>query len=374
MKGSIRRRSKTSWELTIDMGRGPDGKRQRKFLSVQGKRADADRKLRELMAGLDKGIPVDTSNLTVGEYLAQWHAEYAVPHTRARTAERYLMDIRLNLTPRLGNIALVKVRATDVQTLVAELSEHLSPASVKHALHVLSSAYRSALQTGLVWHNPCAGVRAPRLVGTEIAIPPTEVVNHILTLSRATPHHAAFHFLAYTGCRRGEAAGLQWQDLDLDSGKAFIRRSAARVKGQGIIMQPPKTKRGERALSLDKTTVELLRTHQGDQLLAKAELGSLYSKSGFVFAGPFGDPLDPFRLTDTWRRLSLKAGAPGFRLHDLRHHHASMLLRANVHPKVVQERLGHSTIAVTLDIYSHSVPGLQAEAAETFSRLMESQT
>ena len=371
MKGSKRVRGKNSWELTIDLGRDANGRRRRKFLNVKGKAADADRKLREVLASLDRGLPLDTSKLTVAEYLARWHRDYAIPNTGPRTAERYMGDIRNHLIPNLGHFPLTKVSPSDVQAMeAAMLAGDLSPSSVQHAHRVLSEAFRHAIEWGLMWSNPCAAVRPPRLVRKEISIPDAATVQNLLEAAKATPHHPAFHFLAYTGARRGEACGLMWADLDLNASRASIRRAAVRVKGEGVVMLPPKTKRGRRSISLDADTVAMLRAHRGTQLIHQAEPGSLYENSGYVFARPTGGSLDPNVLTDTWRRLVAKVGVSHVRLHDLRHFHASILLQANTHPKVVQERLGHATISITLDTYSHSIPALQAEAANDFARLM----
>ena len=181
--------------------------------------------------------------------------------------------------------------------------------------------------------------------------------------------------LRHTGARRGEACGLKWTDIDLDKSTASISRAAVRVKGQGVVMLPPKTDRSRRSIALDPETVDVLRAHRGAQLMQMVDVGEdLYEPQGFVFASPSGRPLDPFVLTDTWRHMTARARVEGIRLHDLRHFHASVLLRANVHPKIVQERLGHSTIQITLDTYSHSVPSMQQEAALEFSEVMRAET
>ena len=371
MRGSIRKRGSNSWELTIDLGRDAQGTRRRKYENVRGKRADADRRLREILARLDKGLPVDATKLTVAEYLETWHRTYAQAHTRPRTAERYLGDIKNHLVPQLGHLQLAKVTPADVQAMeAAMLAGDLSPRSVQHTHRVLSQAFKHAIEWGLAWFNPCAAVRPPRQERKEIHIPDPVTVRRLLEASKATPYHAAFHFLAFTGARRGEACGLMWSDVDLDAGRVFIRRSAVRVKGEGVTMQPPKTKRSQRSIELDPDTVDLLRAHRGSQVIQQGVLGSLYDTRGFVFTNAFGAPLDPFVLTDTWRHLVVKHGATGLRLHDLRHFHASILLRANKHPKVVSERLGHASIGITLDVYSHSIPALQAEAANDFAEIM----
>ena len=139
-------------------------------------------------------------------------------------------------------------------------------------------------------------------------------------------------------------------------------------------MLPPKTERGRRTIVLDQDTVDVLRAHRGSQLVKVVELDGAYSDQGYVFPNQIGGPLDPYVLTDAWRKLTARAGMSNVRLHDLRHFHASTLLQANTHPKVVQERLGHSTISITLDTYSHTVPSLQEQAVLDFARVMKANT
>ncbi len=148
MKGSIRRRSRTSWEITIDLGKDADGQRHRKFVNVKGRKADAERQVRELLTSIDKGLPLDTETMTTGEFLEKWLQDYAVPNTRPRTSERYASDIRLHINPALGHIKLTDLRASHIQKLEADLiTVGKSANSVRHLHRVLKSA-RS---------GPCAG-------------------------------------------------------------------------------------------------------------------------------------------------------------------------------------------------------------------------
>lgn len=357
MNGSIRRRSKNSWELTIDLGRDASGRRRRKFVAVKGKRSDADRILREMLAAADRGAPLDTSKLTVAEYLERWHRDYAVVNTRQRTADRYQDDIRNHLTPHLGHLLFSKVVPADIQRMEASLlSEGLSPRSVEHAHRVLSLALKHAVRWGLTWRNPCDSVSPPRKTRKEVEILEVSLVLRLLDMAKDTGHFAAFHFLTYTGARRGEACGLMWRDVDLERGKVFIRQAATKPRGQGVTMAPPKTDKGRRNVTIDPETVEVLRAHRGAQMVQETEFDGLYENQGYVFAGPQGAPLNPDALTYAWHQLALKAGAKSVRLHDLRHFHASMLMKVEINPKVVQERLGHSVIGITMDTYSHLVP------------------
>ena len=372
MQGRVRKRGKGSWELTIDLGRDAEGKRQRKFVTVRGKRADADRRLREVMASLDKGLPLDTSKITVGEYLQRWYRDYVIPHTRPRTAYRYEGDIRLHITPDIGHVQLAQLRAADVQKLEAKLlADGKTARSVRHVHVVLREALQHGMRWGLTHVNVADAVTPPRVERKEVQVPSVDEVRRTLALAQETPYGTALTFMARTGVRRGECLGLRWADINMDTGNASIVQSLQRVIGRGLVFMPPKTAKSRRAIALDSETVNMLRELRGHQILIKAELGTVYHDNGLVFPGPFGSPLDPNALTRAFTKLSRKVGLRRVRLHDLRHFHATLLLEAGTHLKVVQERLGHSSIAITADIYSHVAPVLQREAADKFAEAMD---
>lgn len=373
MHGSIRRRGEHSWEITIDLGRDENGKRKRTFITVRGTKAEAQRRLREMLIALDKGLTVDTNNkLTVADFLQGWLQDQVRPNTRPKTASIYETAVRCYITPVLGSIPLTKLQPTDIQHLFAALHKAgRSARTIQLAYRVLHTALGRAIKWGLLWRNPCQAVDPPQWQRPEIRVPQPSQVAHLLELARQTPYYAVLHFLAYTGCRRGEALGLKWEDIDLERGIVSVVRTLQRVSGAGLIFQPPKSAKGKRLIYLDSDTIAVLREHEGSQLLRKMELGPAYEDNHLVFPGPLGRPLDPSVLTHTFERLTRQAGFKGIRLHDLRHFHATLLLREGVHPKVVQERLGHSTIVLTLDTYSHVVPGLQERAAQTFAEALK---
>lgn len=371
MNGRIRRRGADSWEITVDLGNDAQGRRLRKFFTVRGKRSDADRKLREVMAALDRGLPVDTSKITVAEFMERWLKDYATPHTRPRTAESYRVIARVHIVPHIGQLPLQKLQPADIQRMEAAiLASGRSANTVQHVHRTLSQALKHAVKWGLLWRNPAQAVDAPRFARRETQVPDVAAVNAVLRMADATEYGAVLSFLAYTGCRRAEALGLRWQDVDMERGAASIVQTLHRVNGQGIVVLPPKSAKGRRAIALDQHTVALLRRHRTAQAERRLRLGDVYQNNGLVFAGPLGKPLDPATLTHVWQRVARKSGLSGVRLHDLRHFHATMLLSQGVHPKVVQERLGHATISITLDTYSHVVPGMQEAAAEAFAQAM----
>ena len=374
MKGSIRRRSKNSWELTIDLGRDANGKRLRKFMNVQGLKADAERKLRELLASLDRGIPINTENVKVSEYLQRWLSDYTLTNTRPRTAERYASDVRLHISPVIGHVRLADLRASDIQLMLAKMLENgSSTRSVKHAYTVLKEALTHALHWGLVYRNVSEAVTPPKVIKKEIQPPDVEQVRRIILLAKDTPYETALTFMARTGCRRGECLGLRWKDVDFDSGTASIVFSLQRVGRQGLLMQPPKSAKSRRAIALDTTTVDTLRNHRGKQMLRRIDLGDSWEENDLVFPGLLGRPLDPATLTRNFEKLLKKAGIAGVRLHDLRHFHATTLLKGGTHLKIVQERLGHASIAITADTYSHVAPSLQRVAADSFAEAMDAE-
>ena len=232
-------------------------------------------------------------------------------------------------------------------------------------------ALKHAVEKGILQVNVTDAVKPPRLESIELEIPSLEEVQHILNLAGNTPYHSVFSFMVRTGCRRGEALGLEWRHVDLENGTASIVQSLQRIGTTGLRFVLPKSARSRRSIALDEHTVDLLRDHRGGHVLTMAQFGSTYEDNGLVFPGPLGKPLDPATLTRNFEKLALRAGKRHVRLHDLRHFHASMLLKAGIHLKVVQERLGHSSIAITADTYSHVAPSLQRAAADVFARDMQ---
>ena len=186
---------------------------------------------------------------------------------------------------------------------------------------------------GFVYRNVAEGIDPPRPRPREIQPPDAEGVWRILGLAEGTPYRAVLHFMAFTGCRWGEAVALRWVNIDLDRGVASITETAQRLQGKGIVFQSTNSAAGHRGVDLDTATVDMLRAHRGQQLLYKSELGAIYQDQGLLFPGRLGGPLDPSVLTRNFEKLAEKAGLTGIRLHDLHHGHAAGLIRVNTNPK-----------------------------------------
>jgi len=191
-----------------------------------------------------------------------------------------------------------------------------------------------------------------------------EEVLRFLDIAKETDYYVFFATLLYTGLRRGELLALRWRNLDLEAGKLIVVESAYKLGSGEYIIKEPKTAHSRRGVSMPQSLVELFKKYRVDQELLRIQLGVSLETDDFVFSRTDGSPLNPCTVTHTFSKVTKRAGLHNLRLHDLRHIHATMLLQSGTHPRIVQERLGHSSIATTLDIYSHTVPGMQKAAAE----------
>ena len=372
MNGSIRRRGGNSWELTIEVDRGADGRRRRKFVNVKGKKADAERKLRELLGAMDKGIPISTEKITLAEWLDKWMSEYVCLH-RPRTQERYQGIVERHIVPRIGHLLLRKVSPSHIKALESELTaQGMAAAGVELVHTVISGALKYALSLEVIWRNPAQGVTPPKRPNTERGTSEMPEVRRILKrgLDEGHPLHPAIHLIAYTGIRRGEALGLMWSDVDEDAGAITFNRSVVRIRGQGIVIQPTKTDRSRRKLDVDTDTIAVLRAHRARQNEHRLQLRGAYEDQGLVFPHALGGPLNPMALTRAFKSLARKEGVPHTKLHSLRHFHASALFEQGESPMLVSRRLGHASIKTTIDIYGHLFEGAQRRAAEKFAKGM----
>jgi len=307
----------------------------------------------------------------VGEWLERWLAEYVVPTRSQKTRERYEGVIKKHIAPVLGRLELSKVTPVDIRSFEANLSaQGMAPGGVQLVHSVISSAYKYALKddSGIAWRNPAKAVTPPKIVRKEVEPPEIARVREVLELAASEGHplFPCLHLIAYTGIRRGEAWGLRQQDLNLETGIISIVQTVSRSLQQGIIIQPTKTNSSRRSVDLDDDTIDVLRAHLGRQLLSRMELEGVYEDQGLLFPDPPGKPLNPMVLTRTFQSYAKKLGIKEAKVHNLRHFHATLLMKNGGNPKTVQERLGHSSIAVTMDIYSHVVPGIQELAAMNF--------
>ncbi len=249
------------------------------------------------------------------------------------------------------------------------LESGIAPNGVELVHTVISGAYKYAMRMEVAWRNPAKAVTTPKVVRKEVE--PLEIarVKEILRLADEEEHplFPCLYLIAYTGLRRGEALGLRRQDLNLEAGTISIVQTVGRSLHKGVIIQPTKTTYSRRSVDLDDDTIAVLRAHVGKQILHRLELDGAYEDHGLVFPDPVGRPLIPMALTRAFQSYARRLGLKGAKLHDLRHFHASVMLqKGGGSLLLVSKRLGHSSIAFTMDTYSHVVPGMQGLAAMNF--------
>ena len=218
--------------------------------------------------------------------------------------------------------------------------------------------------------NPCKGVSPPRPARYDIPALGPDDLTKLMGAIRQSSYYLYYHTLLLTGLRRSELLALKWRDLDLNLACIYVAHSLHRLEDGNTIIKDPKTSSSRRPVDLPPSLALLLRQHRADQEIERVLMGQNLNEEDFVFSRADGSPLNPTTVTHTFSKVAKRAGMPYLRLHDLRHIHATMLLKTGTHPRIVQERLGHSSIATTLDIYSHTVPGMQKAAAERLDTLL----
>jgi integrase len=351
------------------MGRlSHEGKR----VTIYGKtKAEALKKLRDLQRKQEDGIPLVTSQMSLKDYLPLW-LESIRHKVRDKTFVDYESLVRLYLIPCLGHIRLAKLGPEHIEKAWGEmLKEGKSPSLIEHAHKRLSKALSDALKRNLIYRNPCQAVSPPRANKKKLYPPDADITHRFLDASRNTEYYEALYTSFYTGLRRGEVLALTWRDVDLGMGTISVVHSLYRAKGGRSILNDPKSTKGRRLVDLTPSNAILLRSLRERQEADGLLQGYSVNEDSPVFRYRDGSPILPRGYSGAFTKIMRRAGLAGYRLHDARHAHASLMLKQGVHPKIVQERLGHATVAITLDIYSHVAPGLQQAAALRFEEGMQ---
>ncbi len=356
------------------MGVNPvTGKKKQKWYTVKGNRRDAQKELTRLLRDIDTGEYSDPANLTLGAYLEKWLSDYARPTVSEKTYERYAEIIHNDIIPNLGHLLLGKIRPLDIQhyysgALVSGRKDGkggLSPRTVLHYHRILREALQQAVKWQLIGRNPSDSVEPPRPRHMEMKVLDNTQVITLLESTKGHRFYLPVLLAVCTGLRRGEILALKWSDIDFGKSALMVKRSLQETK-TGIAFKDTKTARSRRTVSLSQLELDALMLEKKKQDELKEILGAVYQNNELVCAQDDGRPIIPRCLTAAFEHLLVKAGLPKIRFHDLRHTHATILLSQNVHPKVVSERLGHSTVGITLDTYSHVLPNMQEEAARKF--------
>jgi integrase len=375
VRGSLRkpRTPGGTWSYRLDLGIGPDGRRQQKQVSGFPTRRSAQAALNEALAEHQYGAYVAPSKRTLAEFVETW-LEAVRPEVAESAWVNYRTLLRAYVVPRVGQVRLVDLTPQRLQALYADLLTHgrrdgtsLSARTVAQTHKTLHRALEDAVRWREIPRNPSDHARAPRFEAKEMTAWSMDDCRRFLDATAGDRLAALWLLALNSGMRRGELAGLRWPDVDLDDGAVAVTQQRTTADYRVVVAEPKA--RSRRVITLDASVVESLRAHRRRQLDERLAAGPGWVDSGYVFVDELGCPYHPTRLRILFERACHAAGVPPIRLHDLRHIMATTALRAGIHPKIVQERLGHSSIALTLDTYSHVTPTLQRAAAEKLGRM-----
>lgn len=356
MRGSTRRRG-NRWSYYFAITDPATGKRQQVTKSGFPTKKAAEEALRIALTKSDSG-PACVTTVHLSDISEAWLA------LRRATVSPAMSALEAHAltgwwVPQLGKVNVDKITTEQIQHIIATEMADLAPATVKSYLAALNRFFGWAVKSGYASANPVTDVVRPRAVRRDLSIISPELVREVLAAFKDDLIFVPVAVAALTGTRRGEVLGLRWGDVDFETGAISINRTWGK-HGE----QPPKTARSRRRIAIGPGVVALLQDELDRQAKVRAELGVEWNPDGWVCVTRDGTPRDPDNVSHWFTKRIAAAGLPRMRFHDLRHAHATQLLREGEHPRIVSERLGHSSISVTLDIYSHVLPDMQQSAAD----------
>ena len=363
-----------SYTVIVDVGVDPvTGARKQKKMTLRTKK-EAEKWLADTIAEVNQGVYIEPQKQTMGEYLNKWLDTYGRQNLATSTLESYQNIVTNHLVPVLGGVPLQKLLPAHLQEYYAQalqcgrvdnkkgLGRALSATTVLYHHRVIREALNHAMKSGILNRNIADMVEPPRKVRGETEYLPEEDVPKLLNLFKDKYLYMPVYLGIMTGARAGEILALRWKDIDLARGVINLSQSLRQRKTGQPEFQQPKTPRSKRAIEITPLVVKVLKEHRVTQGKNRLAHGEGYAEYNLVCCLQNGQPIHPGTLASRYYKITRKAGI-NVKFHGLRHSHATYLLQAGVSPKVVAERLGHSTTRLTLDTYSHVVPGMQREAA-----------
>ena len=353
----------TSYQITVEGGYDElTGKRVRAYKTVKGSKKEAKSVLHRMITEMEQGMIAKKTNKTVGQWMDEWLSSY-MPNIEETTRIGYKTKIRCYIKPAIGDIFIQSLRAEHVQAMVnSMIGKGLSPKNIRDTYNNINAAMKKAVKLRLVPYNPCEGVSLPKRKKYKAEVYSPEMMYSLLDEAKGTDMYLPILILLTAGLRRGELLALRWEDIDFKKNLLKVRRNM--VHGEnGYVIKSPKTESGIRDIHLGDDVMKELELAKKQYSKDMLTYGAGYQNLGFVVRQEDGSPLKPDSMTRKWIRFLDSRGLPRIRLHDLRHSNATALIQAGVNPRVVQQRLGHSDVNITLNTYTHVLPEMDEEAA-----------
>jgi len=361
-EGSIVKRKNGTYMVQVTV----DGKRITKYFKS---RKEANKWRIDTLHKIQRGLYYSGPKLTLSEFLEEWLIARK-GSIKSTTLLQYRQIVDLHITPILGDIKINELRPAEIQAFYNNKVEKGTGVRTVRLIHsVLHCALNHALRLGVIYRNPSDAVYKPKAKKKEMQVLDENQVRSFLIAAIGNRFEALFKLAITTGLRQGEILGLKWSDLDWSKNQLNIQRQVQRVPGRGLVFSDPKTAAGRRMILLGQDTILSLKQHFKRQSIEKEFMGEKWQDNDLIFPSSIGSPLDQSNLNRDYKYLLGKANLPNIRFHDLRHTAASLMLKQGVSVKVVQERLGHSDAAMTLNVYSHVIPGMQEEAAQKMDEI-----
>lgn len=357
-----------SYQITIELDPDPiTGKRIRHYKTIKGTKKQANAKLLEMLAQYNSGNIMSTSTMRLGTWVDQFVKNY-LPNIEATTRDSYEEKIRNHIKPSLGTIPLNILNTNTIQTWVNDMiKKGLSPKTIRNTYNVLNPALKKAVLLRMLPHNPCEGVALPKLQKPKVEVYTEEESKQVLSAAKGTDLYLFVLLSLSLGTRRGELSALKWDNIDFE--KRTIKVCESRVHAnKTVIEKDPKSEAGNRTITVGSDVMNELRKAK-DAYDEKAK-EPWFRDLGFVICKEDGTPYRPDSLTQKWERFTERNNLPHIKLHGLRHTNATTLIAAGISPKVVQQRLGHADVSITLNTYTHVLPSMDKEAAEKLDNIL----
>ena len=344
------------------------GKHVSKYFKTQ---SEARQYLQTLQSQIHDGLTFLGARTTLAEFLEEWLKSYK-QSVRSKTFFQYTQIVHQHINPALGKIKLRDLRPDQIQAFYnSKIEGGTSPRTVLIIHAVLHRALNLALRWGMLGRNPAQAVNRPKFKRKEMKTLNEDQVRTLLSASKGTRNEALFWLAVTTGMRQGEILGLKWSDLEWANKRLHVQRQLQRLKNEGLVFSEPKTSAGKRVIVLSQSVIEKLREHLALQQQERQLAGDKWEENDLIFPNVDGKPQHQRYVYQYFKDTLERTGLPDIRFHDLRHTAATLMLQQGIHPKVVQERLGHSDISMTLNTYSHVLPSMQEEAADKMDELLK---
>lgn len=372
MKGTIQKRGKNSWRIEISTGRQPDGTYGKIRETVRGTKKDAEARLAELLVELNRNDYVKESNQTLTEFADEW-LKHVKTQNEPNTYKFYYNMWVTYIRDRIGHLKLNEIRSSLIQELVDDIKDELSASTAKHVKSTLSSAFNYAVTMDKIKYNPVQNVKVKKARVRKVKkdeVWTVEEVKKVLNACKDERYWIFFWLGLKTGMRPQEIYALKRGNVDLINKTITINEAIKSNDKDGVVFGDTKTSNGCRTIPIDDDLVRALKRHLAKQNEERLKLGVAYNDLGLVLANPEGRPVNDKQIRKVIKRVAEKAGVKYIPPKNLRHTHATLLLSAGVHPKIVSERLGHSQISITLDIYSFAMPNLQRDAVNELEAML----